>query len=218
MSWSSRHQALYPWRRTKDPYRILVSEFMLHRTQAKQVIPVYSEFVRRYPTLRAFMEGNRRVARRLLDRLGLAWRADGMVDALAKLSRQYGKVPTDYDALTDVPGIGPYIAGATLAFSENRPIALVDSNTVRVVGRVFGLDLRGEARRRSEVIECLRAVAHPSRPREYHYALIDLAHELCRLADPACEACPLARTPCMYARDHARVPFASEGRRTRRKP
>jgi A/G-specific adenine glycosylase len=173
---------------------------MLHRTQAKQVVPVYAEFVRRYPTLRAFIGGNRRAARRLLNRLGLAWRADGMIEALAMLSRQSDSVPTDYDALIATAGIGPYIAGATVAFSENRSIALVDSNTVRVVGRVFGLDLRGEARRRREVTECLRAVVHPSRPREYHYALIDLAHEICRPKSPLCGVCPLLSLPCEYGR------------------
>lgn len=200
MSWWSRHRAHYPWRRTRDPYRILVSEFMLHRTQARQVVPVYAEFVRRYPSLGAFGGGDRRAARRILGRLGLNWRVDGMLKALTRLWREYGSVPLDYDALVAVPGIGPYIAGATLAFARNRPIALVDSNTVRVVGRAFGLDLAGEARRQRQTIDLLNLAVHPTRPREYHFALIDLAHAVCRPHRPSCGSCPLRDTPCHFAR------------------
>lgn len=200
LSWEDTLKVGYPWRRTDAPYKILVSEFMLHRTQAKQVVPTYLEFIERYPTLEAFARGNRRYQRKLLDRLGLSWRSDGMIRALAALWVEHGRVPTEYDLLLAVPGIGQYIAGATICFSRDMPLPLVDSNIVRVIGRVFGMNLAGEARRRKDVLDLLSHALHPTRPREYHFALIDLAHAICRPRNPDCPGCPLRVMPCAYAR------------------
>ena len=196
-SWGKKNVREYPWRNLLDPYSVLVAEFMLHRTQARQVQPVYLRFLKAYPSLPDLVQSPRRSARRILQPLGLAWRAHAMLDALHELWRKYGEVPTDFDTLTSVHGIGQYIAGATICFTRNVPIALIDSNTVRVVGRVFGLDLRGEARRRHDVIETIAMVCDPQHPRDFYYSLIDLAHLICRPREPLCLTCPLLNVPCV---------------------
>ena len=117
--------------------------------------------------------------RELLSPLGLNWRIDGMLDALHSLWDQYTNVPKEREKLIRERNIGQYIAGATATFTQNEPNGLIDTNTVRVVGRVFGLDLHGEARRRREVINLIDTACDPQRPRDYYYALIDLAHQIC---------------------------------------
>jgi A/G-specific adenine glycosylase len=214
MRWAAHPRKDYPWRKTRNPYRILVSEFMLHRTQARQVETVYRVFISKYPTLRALAGGDRRAARRILRALGLNWRTRGMLRALDELWSEYGTVPADYAKLMSVPGIGPYIAGATVCFSGNVSLALVDTNTVRVAGRVLGLDLSGEARRRKVIIEAIGTLCDPERPRDYYYALIDLAHTVCRPRDPACTICPLVDVPCRFAA--AGQGISAQGRANRR--
>jgi len=113
---------------------------MLHRTQARQVEGVYQMFMRRYPDIRALAEAPREEVIEVLAPLGLNWRIHGMLNAFRQIWKQHGSVPLDMEKLVEVKGIGPYIAGSTLCFSADRPLPLVDSNTVRVIGRVFGLD------------------------------------------------------------------------------
>jgi len=171
---------------------------MLHRTQARQVEGVYQMFMRRYPDIRALAEAPREEVIEVLAPLGLNWRIHGMLNAFRQIWKQHGSVPLDMEKLVEVKGIGPYIAGSTLCFSADRPLPLVDSNTVRVIGRVFGLDLRGEARRRAEVREAISAACDPEHPREFYYSLIDLAHSVCLPRGPRCGECPLSTLPCEF--------------------
>ena len=152
LGWGDLHIRSYPWRYLDDPYRVIVSEFMLHRTQTKQVLPIYEQFVSYYPTLEGYADANRANVENILRPLGLHWRIQGMLDALDGFWNEYRVVPMDYDRLISVPTVGQYIAGAVICFTSNQPITLIDSNIVRVVGRVFGLDLSGEARRKKPVI------------------------------------------------------------------
>jgi len=198
LRWGEHNGGAYPWRKSRSLYRILVSEFMLHRTQASQVVPVYRAFVAEYPNLDVSVQADIRRQRRLLGPLGLYWRSEGMLKALRALWIDHRGVPADYDRLLAVEGIGPYIAGAIVCFSKNVPVALVDANTVRVVGRTMGLMLQGEARRRKEMRETIGDLCDPSRPREYYYAMIDLAHNVCRPRQPECRICPLLSLPCQY--------------------
>lgn len=199
LDWGESGIRTYPWRYKDDPYAVIVAEFMLHRTQTVQVVPVYERFVSAWPTLAALASADRSEAETALVSLGLQWRITGMLDAFCELWSRYGRVPLDAAALKLVKGIGDYIAGATVCFSSNRPATLIDTNTVRVVGRVKGLDLRGEARRRRDVIRAIEGACDPMRPRDFYYSLIDLSHTICRPKQPACEKCPLADVPCRFA-------------------
>lgn len=189
----------FPWRYQNDPYAILVSEFMLHRTQSRQVVPVYQNFLDNYPDLNAFIRSDPEGIRNDLQSLGLLWRIDGMIKALSEIWEKYRQIPLNYDELCSIHGIGQYIAGATLCFFENKAYTLIDTNVVRVVGRVFGLDLQGEARRRKSMVQVITEVVDYDEPRDFYYAIIDLAHTICQPRKPSCENCPLKDVPCHFA-------------------
>lgn len=197
--WGEINIREYPWRYRDDPYEVLIAEFMLHRTQKRQAEQVYSAFIKAYPTLKAFRKADRTQVLEMLAPLGLNWRIEGMLAVLDSLWDQYQDVPSEREKLIRERNVGQYIAGATATFASNEPHALIDTNTVRVVGRVFGLDLEGEARRRKEMIEAIEAVCDPDNPRDFYYAMIDLAHEICRPKTPACGSCPLRKVPCEFA-------------------
>ena len=182
---------IYPWRFITDPYKVLISEFMLHRTRANQVVPVYCSVIEKYPTIDTFVQEKPEILTDQMESLGLFWRITGMIKAIEILFKQFNQVPSDYASLIEVEGIGPYIAGAVVCFSKNKPMALIDTNTVRVTGRVFGLDLRGEARRRKIVKETIEFVTPENNPRRYYYSLIDLAHQICHKTNPDCQNCPI---------------------------
>lgn len=201
LAWGKLNIRSFPWRYIDDPYQVLVSEFMLHRTQAVQVIPVYQKFIQRWPTLAGFVAEDPQEIITLLSPLGLHWRITGMIQALHALWAGYGQVPAGFQELVSVHTIGPYIAGAVLCFSSNQNFTLVDTNTVRVVGRVFGMDISGEARRKKTVISMISSVCPPSNPREFYYALIDLAHLVCHPKNPLCAQCPLRTLPCQYSKN-----------------
>ena len=200
LSWGKENIRDFLWRYQQDPYRVLVSEFMLHRTQSRQVIPIYVAFLEKYPDLDAACAAGDQELRDILEPLGLNWRITGMINALRVIREKFGNVPADVELLMEIPGIGDYIAGATVCFTQNLPVALIDTNIVRVIGRVFGLSLIGEARRRKEMMVAIKQACDLADPRNYHYAMIDLAHMICVNRVPLCEICPLADLPCEYTR------------------
>lgn len=188
----------YPWRFIDDPYRIIISEFMLHRTQVRQVIPVYEALIQAYPTLKTFSEESDAVLRLTLKPLGLTWRINSMIEAIKFLYDTYSSIPLEVSLLSNVKGIGPYIAGATVCFTLDVPEVLVDVNTIRVTGRLLGLNLFGEARRRKQNIDGLKSLIPDHEPRRFYYGLIDLAHKFCKSGKPLCSNCPLNNTGCIY--------------------
>jgi A/G-specific adenine glycosylase len=191
LAWGDKNIQYYPWRFINDPYKILISEFMLHRTQVNQVIPVFNKFIDKYPNIQSCATLEYDDAREILSPLGLFWRSDSMVSALIKLNKSIGKIPFIYEDLISIPGIGPYIAGAVICFSQNIHMTLIDTNIVRTVGRLFGLDLHGEARRRKTVFESISIFVDPINPRMFYYSIIDFAHQICLSRKPKCAICPL---------------------------
>ncbi|ETR65504.1 MAG: A/G-specific adenine glycosylase, partial [Candidatus Magnetoglobus multicellularis str. Araruama] len=181
----------YPWRYIDDPYLVLVAEFMLHRTQVLQVEPIYYRFVESFPTISKFVTTDIDIVKKILYPLGLNWRIKSLVDALYNFWSKYDCVPKDYSKLISISGIGPYIAGATVCFSQNKSMVLVDTNTVRVIGRLCGMDIRGEARRKKNIYLAIKNVSVNCDPRDFYYSIIDLAHTICVPKKPLCDNCPL---------------------------
>jgi A/G-specific adenine glycosylase len=134
LAWGKDNIRVYPWRFSTDPYKVLVSEFMLHRTQTRQVVPIYQKFLSVYPTLADYANADEETVLKILMHLGLRWRINGMMDALKELWKEYKEVPSEAKKLLVIRGIGPYIAGATFCFTQNQPTILVDSNIVGFSG------------------------------------------------------------------------------------
>ncbi len=197
LSWERGNFARFPWRFTRNRFHALIAEVMLQRTKADQVVPVYSEFVRRYPSPAVAANEKPGVLEALLKPLGLAWRAR-IVRALAKaLAQRRGSVPTGQEALRELPGVGDYAAAAFCTFHLRQPVRLIDANIVRLFGRYFGFETGPETRR----ARWFRVLAQRVQPRKdakaFGYALLDFTRAICT-PRPRCDICPLRRR-CTYA-------------------
>src|SRR2546429_7175721 len=141
LAWWARAARDLPWRRTRDPYRVLVSEFMLRQTQVSRVAEYYPRFIEQFPDLGALARARPRAVREAWDGLGYYARASNL-HALAKAvtRRHDATLPSEPDELIKLPGIGPYTAGAVASFAYEKPVPAVDTNVARVIRRgVFGV-------------------------------------------------------------------------------
>jgi len=202
ITWGKKHFRRFPWRLTGDPYCILMAEVMLHRTQATQVVPVYERFARRYPDVPTLAQATREELHKALYSLGLRWRIDLIHEMAAELMGRFdGKMPESKEDLLSLPGVSEYVAGAVRCFAWNLPEPLLDTNTVRVVGRLFGLEIKESSRRNRRFRELITALVDPNEPRPYNYALLDLANKVCvKRQPPECFKCPV-RKHCAYGAD-----------------
>lgn len=200
-NWHMKYARDFPWRHSRTAYRTVIAELMLRRTRADQVMPVYEEFVGAYPTLGDAAREDPEVIRERLRPLGLEWRADNAVAFLREAHARYGDdLPVAPAKIRSLPGAGEYVSAAVACFAGGMPEPLIDTNVVRVLGRVFGLRTDGEARRRKEMRELAAAAVDPVHPAEYHYALLDLAAMVCKPRRPLCGQCPLNSAGlCRYA-------------------
>ena len=191
-SWGEEHLRVFPWRTTDNPFHILIAELMLRRTQARQVIAIYNQFVALYPDPRTLAEASPEEVSNLLFPLGLTWRVPAFQQiAQALVSRYQGQVPRDYHALLTLPGIGDYVASAVCCFAFQQPFPVIDTNTVRVAGRLFSVATHAESRRRRPIRQILKGLVDTHNPRVYNYHLLDLAALVCVPSRPHCTVCPL---------------------------
>lgn len=199
LAWYQREKRSFPWRSTRDPYRILVSEVMLQQTQTSRVVPAYRAFLRRFPTLRRLALAPAGDVLKAWGSLGYNRRALGLHGAArAIVDQRRGRVPDDPAVLLSLPGIGPYIASAVACFAYDVHVPVVDTNVRRVLARAsLGVDAS-----QADAIDVEAAAAAwlpDGRAYEWNQALMDIGATLCRGAEPRCSACPL-RTVCVYTR------------------
>lgn len=192
ISWWQTHHREFPWRRNRTPYKILIAEILLHRTQASQVAPVFATFLQNYPDLRRLSSASAADLHQLLDPLGLRWRTDLLLKMVKILSAKYGgKIPSDRIELESLPGVGHYIAAAVRCFAFGLPEPILDTNTVRVVGRLFGVKITDGSRRSKKFKDLYEQIMERERPPEFNFAMLDLASLICKPAKPLCHVCPL---------------------------
>jgi A/G-specific adenine glycosylase len=193
LTWYARHGRNLPWRRTRDPYRILVSEIMLQQTQVDRVIPKYREFLGRYPTFEHLARARPRDVTRAWHPLGYYRRATHLHGiARETVARYGGRLPDQGAELRTMGGIGRYTAGAILAFAHRKDAALVDTNVRRVLGRVF-LGARRLARLRGDkaIWELAESLVPAGRAYDYNQALMDFGATWCTARKPKCPRCPM---------------------------
>ena len=185
-----------PWRHTRDPYKILVSEIMLQQTQVDRVIPKYKAFLRAFPTVEKLAQAQRSQVIQRWAGLGYNRRAVYLHEAAKKIVCDFGgKVPTTIDVLRTLPGVGEYTAGAVACFTGKSTMSFLDTNIKRVFGRLFF----NTTSRRLPIEKKLSAYAHSLVPTGkddayfWHHALMDLGALVCVAAKPKCESCPLQR-------------------------
>ncbi len=186
LSWGGPRLRDLPWRRTRDPWRVLVAEVMLQQTQVARVIDRWERFCDRYPTPAECASAPLGDVLRLWQGLGYPRRARNLHLSAARIVADHaGVLPTHLDALLALPGIGPYTARAVLVFAYEHDEAVVDTNIARVLARLVGRRLRpAEAQRLAD------ALVPAGDGWIWNQSLMDLGATRCR-ATPACEACPL---------------------------
>lgn len=200
LRWGQEHFRPFPWRQTQDPYRILMAEVLLHRTQVKQMVAVYERLVNGYPDVAILAAADEEAIRSLLFPLGLHWRSVLLYTMVQEIHSRFGDcIPAEKTGLLSLPGVSEYIAAAVRCFAWNQPEALLDTNTVRIAGRLLGWPVKDSSRRNACFRQALQMLVDPQEPRAFNYALLDLAHLVClKRQSPLCEQCPLSIW-CRYA-------------------
>jgi A/G-specific adenine glycosylase len=196
LTWYRKHGRDLPWRKTDDPYHILVSEIMLQQTQVERVLPKYEEWLAKYPSLEALAAAAPREVTKTWYPLGYNIRPKRLQSiAREAVARFGGQLPSDHDTLLSFKGIGRYTAGAIRSFAFRERAAIVDTNVARVLSRVFlgGGDAKKPAlqRRVWELSEALVPQRH--RCFDFNQALMDFGATVCNARRPRCGACPMRR-------------------------
>lgn len=206
LAWGEANLRDLPWRRTRDPWAVLVSEVMAQQTGVDRVIPHYERFLARFPTPVACAAAPAGDVVRLWTGLGYNRRAVNLHRcAGAVVSRHGGTLPGDLAALLALPGVGPYTARAVLAFAHEREVGVVDTNVGRVLARWVGRPLRpAEAQTRAD------ALVPAGRAWAWNQALMELGGTVCARRRPRCTACPV-RTACGWANAGLAPPDPAEG-------
>ena len=181
-----------PWRRTRDPYRILVAEVLLQRTRVVSGTPYYERFLERFPTVQDLAKASSQDVLRAWEGLGFYRRARNLhAAAKAIIERHAGEVPRDVAALEALPGIGPYTAGAIGSIAFGLRVPAIDGNATRVLSRLFRISdvisLPGKGR----LLEIAKALVPADRPGIFNQAVMELGATVCTPASPECPVCPL---------------------------
>jgi A/G-specific adenine glycosylase len=191
LGWYRRHRRDLPWRRTRDPYRVWVSEVMLQQTTVKAVVPFYERFLLRFPTLAALGGASEHDVLAAWSGLGYYHRARNLQrGARHVLDRHLGSFPSTLEAALAIPGVGLYTASAVLSIARGVPLPVVDGNVRRVLSRLFALrgpEWRKDAAYYNRAEELLERTA----PGEWNQALMELGATVCVPRKPVCPACPL---------------------------
>ena len=193
VDWYAHHQRDLPWRRTRDPYAIWVSEIMLQQTRVDTVIPYYMRFMERFPTLQKLAGASIEEVLKAWENLGYYSRARHLHRASQKVLEEFrGIVPENRSELLSLPGIGTYTAAAILSFAFDKNIAAVDANVVRVLCRIFAVQKPPqEGRTRKRILNMADKLVPEGNSSSYNQGLMDLGATLCTPRKPSCERCPL---------------------------
>ncbi len=205
-AWFARHRRDLPWRRTRDPYAIWISEAMLQQTRVEAVVPYYERFLARFPTVRALAEASVDDVVAAWSGLGYYRRARALHAAANEIAEQHGgELPRDRDAFLALPGVGPYTAGAVLSIAHGASEPVVDGNVARVFSRLFGYDdepggpLQRKLWSKARELVPARSSGDVS-PGAWNQALMELGARVCTPRSPNCAACPLA-SECVARRE-----------------
>lgn len=209
-AWYRTEQRDLPWRRSNDPYAVLVSEVMLQQTQAARVVPFYQRFLVRFPTVETLANASLADVLTLWSGLGYNSRAQRLHQAAIQVAATGW--PDDVVGLEQLPGVGPYTARAVAAIAFDQPVAAVDTNLRRVLSRWHGEALSGKA------LEAAAALDLGADAATWNQAMMDLGATLCRPRRPLCELCPVhewCAGPGVYEPPQAQSRFEGSMRQVR---
>jgi A/G-specific adenine glycosylase len=197
LAWYRVHGRKLPWRRTRDPYRILVSEIMLQQTQVDRVKGFYRRFVRQYPSFEHLAAADEPQVREAWEGLGYYARARNLQrTARLVIDEHAGRLPDDPQVIRQLPGIGRYTAGAVLSIAYGKDEPILDTNAARVLRRWFGVGVRGGAgARQRRLWELATHVTPAGAAGDFNQAIMDLGATICTARVAHCPVCPV-RSGC----------------------
>jgi A/G-specific adenine glycosylase len=218
LRWYEKHARDLPWRRTRDPYAIWISEIMLQQTQVKTVVPYWTRWMQRLPDVRSLARAKPQTVLKLWEGLGYYRRAENLQRAARVIvERHDGLFPVNFEEIIALPGIGRYTAGAICSIAFNQPAPILDGNVTRVLARFFGIRQNVAAAPIQNKLWSLSAAlvraAHElnsGSPSLFNQALMELGALICTPRQPLCPSCPLNST-CSAALQNltAKIPRAA---------
>ena len=199
-NWAALNLREFPWRSTTDAYAIFIAEFLLQKTAANTVNPIYETFLIQYPTLKDLATASVAEIAILLKPLGLHFRADRLYQSVRVIIDKYdGQVPTTEAQLLALPGIGLYTARSICANAFAQPLAILDTNVARILERFFGLQGNRVKSRCKLLWSAAEYVAPKTNVSQWNLTLLDFGAGVCTARNPSCGSCPL-RSQCNYAK------------------
>lgn len=187
LRWYDVHKRPLPWRSNRDPYRIWISEIMLQQTRVAAVVSYYERFLQRFPDVQALAAARLDTVLAAWSGLGYYRRARALHAAAKQIVNEHaGKFPSSALELRELSGIGRYTSAAIASIAFNEPIAVVDGNVERVLGRIVGKKFSGD-----EVWNAAQELLSRSRPGDFNQALMELGATVCLPGEPRCDMCPV---------------------------
>ena len=198
--WGITNRRSFPWRQTKDPYKILIAELLLQATAAVKVVPIYEEFITRYPTPASLASASIDQIEAVIRPLGLPSRAQAISKIAELLVQDHdGAVPSEREKLLNLPRVGNYTAGAVQSFAFGLRAGIPDTNVIRLLQRFFGLPASRPSHRGSPPRIILRAATDvlPTRGvADFNFTMLDFGSLICTSRRARCLACPLCSHCC----------------------
>jgi A/G-specific adenine glycosylase len=204
--WSDEHPRPMPWRNERDAYKIWISEIMLQQTRVEQAIPYFERFLKEFPTVQALADAPEQMVLKLWEGLGYNSRARNLHFAAKTVAYEMGGVfPSTAEGLLALKGIGGYTSAAIASFAFNEPVAVVDTNVLRVFARLMGITEPIDLPQTKIVIETTLADAFDKQaPARFNQAIMDFGALQCTPRQPDCETCPFSTdcVACAHSEQH----------------
>lgn len=205
LDWYAANQRDFPWRKTNNPFEILLAEKLLQQTKARDiVVSIYTNLLAKYPTAQALMNATAEELREIIQPLGLAYRASEIRQMAAEIVELYGgEVPSNLKELLNLTGVGDYCARAVLSFAYNQDVPIVDTNIARFLHRLCGIKepLPTNPARKKYLRSLATQLLPENRARDFNLAMLDVCAAVCTSQNPKCYVCPLQKF-CVYAQEN----------------
>ncbi len=196
MVWYRKNARDLPWRHTRDPYKIWISEIMLQQTTVNAVIPYYQKWIKRFPTVENVARANETTILKMWQGLGYYSRARNIHKSAKIITKEFHKkVPHDSDALRRLPGFGPYTVGAVLSIAFDIRYPIIDANVRRVLMRTLGMEGLADTTQDKAILKHLNTLLPFKDISVFNQALMELGALICSSQSPACLLCPV-KTLC----------------------
>ena len=201
LKWSQKNSPEYPWRKTSDPYKIMVSEMLLRRTRASTVSRVYNKFIKKFPTIASLARSSIREIEDVIKSLGMKSRSTKMKFVSEILAEKYARrFPSSEKEMLDVFGSGSnYTVNAIRCFAQNQKVPIFDVNVQRIFERIFSIEFGKDAHKKKSSWKIVSFAVPDKNVKQFNWALLDLGKEICISGKPKCSLCPL-KTICDYGK------------------